>query len=409
MFVNSPMGCGWNVHTSTKLHVKAAVPKITTKDTLDSATLTGQSKLNSGVSTSIIASLLAKDVEHKTSVLEGESNASVEDGLDELKARYSDATNITQYEMHAKELHEKVDNVESSDQVPYLESVDLDNPRSVVNVSRSKNPEIVMYGGPDPKVPISSVPCPGCGAFLHCQDPGIPGYMPSQKFLAIPPASLRDNFCQRCHLMRNHNLALQAAVSHEDYKRIIGEIKQVRALAVLVVDMTDVSNSILPDLPALIGRKRPLYIVGNKVDLLPKDGKGYLNRVLETLVKSCRDVGLYDDMLVKETVLVSAKTGYGIEELVTKLMVEWSRKGKAIVDCRWRKFINSIPAMRIIIYNMWYHIQHVKAVCMCICSAVSRSVETYRFMISSNILAQSNATNHAVLLVLLLIIFQIFW
>ena len=33
---------------------------------------------------------------------------------------------------------------------------------------------------------------------------------------------------------------------------------------------------------------------------------------------------------VKHVQLVSAKTGYGIEELVTKLMTEWHRKGMSI-------------------------------------------------------------------------------
>lgn len=44
--------------------------------------------------------------------------------------------------------------------------------------------EVEVTGSPDPKVPRSSVPCGGCGAFLHCQDEGIPGKL---SFIAFVP------------------------------------------------------------------------------------------------------------------------------------------------------------------------------------------------------------------------------
>ena len=34
---------------------------------------------------------------------------------------------------------------------------------------------VELLGTPDPAVPMSSVPCQGCGAKLHCQDPAVPG------------------------------------------------------------------------------------------------------------------------------------------------------------------------------------------------------------------------------------------
>ena len=33
----------------------------------------------------------------------------------------------------------------------------------------------LLFGTPDPSVAISDIPCCGCGAMLHCKDPGIPG------------------------------------------------------------------------------------------------------------------------------------------------------------------------------------------------------------------------------------------
>jgi len=73
----------------------------------------------------------------------------------------------------------------------------------------------------------------------------------------------------------------------------------------------------------LVDECRPAYIIGNKVDLLPRDGPGYLNRVKESLVKLCDD----HCVTAEHIALVSAKTGYGIEKLITRLLRDWKLKG----------------------------------------------------------------------------------
>ncbi len=49
------------------------------------------------------------------------------------------------------------------------------------------------------------------------------------------------------------------------FRNIVSQIQEKQALCVLVVDMLDPDSSIFPDLLKLIGKRRPLYIVGNKV------------------------------------------------------------------------------------------------------------------------------------------------
>ncbi len=39
-----------------------------------------------------------------------------------------------------------------------------------------------QFGTPDPSVPVSKVPCYGCGALLQCADSSLPGYLPSELF-----------------------------------------------------------------------------------------------------------------------------------------------------------------------------------------------------------------------------------
>lgn len=46
------------------------------------------------------------------------------------------------------------------------------------------------YGTPNPTVPVSEVPCGGCGALLHCKESSIPGYLPSELFQGLSKAEL---------------------------------------------------------------------------------------------------------------------------------------------------------------------------------------------------------------------------
>lgn len=46
------------------------------------------------------------------------------------------------------------------------------------------------YGTPNPDIPVSEVPCGGCGALLHCKESSIPGYLPSELFQGLSRAQL---------------------------------------------------------------------------------------------------------------------------------------------------------------------------------------------------------------------------
>ena len=66
---------------------------------------------------------------------------------------------------------------EDDDDDDYVEEISLVTKAEIA--AREKDEKLksaqVLFGSPDPSVPISDVPCSGCGAKLHCQDPGIPG------------------------------------------------------------------------------------------------------------------------------------------------------------------------------------------------------------------------------------------
>ncbi|XP_037093221.1 nitric oxide-associated protein 1-like [Pollicipes pollicipes] len=151
---------------------------------------------------------------------------------------------------------------------------------------------VLRYGHPDPSVPASQVVCGGCGAHLHCQEPSWPGYLPSEVLRAAPEAELRDLICQRCYFLRFHNAAINVSVRPDDYSLMMRQMENKSALLVLVVDLLDFPCSVWPGLAQLVGRSRPVVVVGNKVDLLPQDSEGYLERVkaaLNLALERCGD------------------------------------------------------------------------------------------------------------------------
>lgn len=189
------------------------------------------------------------------------------------------------------------------------------------------------YGTPDPRVPVSDVPCSGCGAHLHCKNHSIPGYVPSELFTKVSKNDLRTIHCQRCHFLINYNTAINISVKPEDYINIISSIKDKFALAVILVDLLDFPCSIFTGLKDLLGATRPVFIVGNKVDLIPRDQPDYLNHITRCLKSEAVRMG-FNEKHIKYVSLISAKTGYGVEELITQLHKIWNYRGDVyLIGC----------------------------------------------------------------------------
>lgn len=72
---------------------------------------------------------------------------------------------------------------------------------------------------------------------------------------------------------------------------MISTIKDKKGLVILMVDLLDFPGSIWPQIIDIIGKERPVFVVGNKVDLLPKDSNEYLKHIKERLQDSIIDSG----------------------------------------------------------------------------------------------------------------------
>ncbi|CAI9732647.1 oxide-associated 1 [Octopus vulgaris] len=183
-------------------------------------------------------------------------------------------------------------------------------------------------GEPDPSVEASNVNCPGCGATLHCQDQNRPGYISSKKFISLTLEKMEKTLCFRCLLMTYHKHCLNMKIPIEGYPQILSKIHDSRAIVLFTVDLSDINNSMLHDILPIIGRKRPVYIIGNKVDLIPMDSPHYLKRLEKYLFTACSQAGWNPSGYnIRHIELVSAKTGYGIEHLINKLFDDHGKNG----------------------------------------------------------------------------------
>ncbi|XP_060935007.1 nitric oxide-associated protein 1 [Limanda limanda] len=184
-----------------------------------------------------------------------------------------------------------------------------------------------VFGSPDADEPLSDTCCSGCGALLHCAAVHAPGYLPSEKYKALLQGGrgLRGAVCQRCHLLTHHHRALHLELTRDQYRAVVRRIRPLQVLVLLVVDLLDLPDSIVPDLPELVGTNKHVVVLGNKIDLLPGDSPGYLRRIKGQLARYCQAAGFGDQ--VTDIHLVSAKTGFGIEPLVSGLQRSWRYKG----------------------------------------------------------------------------------
>ncbi|NXO02226.1 NOA1 protein, partial [Rhinopomastus cyanomelas] len=189
----------------------------------------------------------------------------------------------------------------------------------------------------DPSLPPSGVSCSGCGAELQCRDCAAPGFVPADKYRsdALGEAGPQNLVCQRCWQLEHYGRALGLRLPPEQHRQVVTAalrrpLRHGRGpLLLYILDVLELPDPVLPQLSALLAPDVPaagLLVVGNKVDLLPADRPGYVGRLRERVAAACADAGLRGAPLV-DVRLVSAKTGFGLEGLVSRLQRSWRCAG----------------------------------------------------------------------------------
>lgn len=187
----------------------------------------------------------------------------------------------------------------------------------------------VNYGTVDSAIAASDKSCSGCGAKFHCKDASLPGFLPVELFLKVDSGKDKDTvLCRRCYLLKEHNFLVNMNVCNVDYCSMMQHLKlKQEALILLVVDMMDLPFSFYPGLSVVIGDRKPMIVIGNKVDLLPPDYHcGYLRHYRNMLIRTAEETGFSNAFNILHFALISAKTGFGVEDLITNIHLNWASK-----------------------------------------------------------------------------------
>src|SRR5690625_4358083 len=105
--------------------------------------------------------------------------------------------------------------------------------------------------------------CQGCGIQIQSDQPKEMGYIPKSAL------SQENVLCQRCFRLKHYNETQDVSMSDDDFLRMVSGIRDTKGLVVHMIDIFDVHGSLLTNLSRIVGDK-PIVLVGNKLDLLPK-------------------------------------------------------------------------------------------------------------------------------------------
>ena len=192
-----------------------------------------------------------------------------------------------------------------------------------------------VYEQPSPK-------CPGCGATFQSDDPGKGGYVIPSKNPTTGIKGPENHLnsltlvCQKCFSLKHYNKPFPITVTSDEIMEYLSQIQRRKGLILYVVDMMDLPGSVFPNLLETVGEAKRIIIIGNKVDMLPVEGNRTSKQeehLKEMLFTTCKAHGL-EGANIKSMCLVSAKTGFGITQLASKIMEHWDHKGDIyLVGC----------------------------------------------------------------------------
>lgn len=210
----------------------------------------------------------------------------------------------------------------------------------------------------DKSIPPSKLTCSGCGAAFQCQNQFGPGFLSAEKFkILTKDYILQYSYCLNCENIRHTETLMHSfKTSASDYEtQILNRIiMRGKCLVILLVDLVNMPNSIYNGWSKLIARPKniemkaeiesddesdgefdaatgnsstiEIFILGNKVDLLPNTSDDFLNSVKKCLIENCKAKGI-DGEQIKYVQLISAKSLYNIEELISELFHRWNDRG----------------------------------------------------------------------------------
>src|SRR5699024_8282350 len=148
--------------------------------------------------------------------------------------------------------------------------------------------------------------CQGCGASIQTSNASKPGYVPTSAL------HREDILCRRCFRLKHYNETEDVSIEDDDFFEMISSIRDRNGLVVHIIDIFDVDGSMIKSLSRIVGDK-PIILVGNKIDLLPKSTNR--RRLSQWLRSSAREAVIK----IEDVFLISSTKGHGIDDLTKQI------------------------------------------------------------------------------------------
>jgi ribosome biogenesis GTPase YqeH len=165
--------------------------------------------------------------------------------------------------------------------------------------------------------------CIGCGVLIQTEDKEKVGYTPAS---SLNKSVDHIVYCQRCFRLKNYNDIIDTELTSDDFLKILQGIADQDALVVNVIDVFDVTGTIVRGLIRHIGGN-DLIVAANKIDLLPRSVNHA--KIKHWLNKEVRDMGIKP----LDIEVISSQKGLGVDALME--IINKYRKGRDvyIVGC----------------------------------------------------------------------------
>lgn len=193
--------------------------------------------------------------------------------------------------------------------------------------------------------------CSGCGIDLQYQDPKAVGYFPKKLLENLTDLKqLKRLRCERCFQMTQYGKISDAKMPYAEYEKRVMELRSKDMLMIQLVDILDISGSLLPKARHIFGKK-PVMLVVNKGDLVPT--KSGIRRLMRRIKAEAKEAGI-DNLL--SVYLISAMKKIGMKEIVED--VNKFRQGRDIcvvgaANVGKSTFLNSFLAH--LVDRKWQH------------------------------------------------------
>ncbi|KAH9161310.1 hypothetical protein LEN26_001477 [Aphanomyces euteiches] len=162
---------------------------------------------------------------------------------------------------------------------------------------------------------MEELTCSGCGIEMQFKDELKVGYCSTKALEAIKDVHDISSklICQRCFQIRNYGKITDSKMPYDEYEKSVKALKPRDMLMIQLVDVLDITGSLLGSARHVVGRK-PVLLVVNKGDLIPP--KSGVRRLLRSIKSAAEEQGIENIIGIR---LISSAKGTGIEDILSDI------------------------------------------------------------------------------------------